>query len=354
MSTTFPSGESSGVERWDSPGAAGATSGMNPARATVSQRRGFTLTELLVVLAVIAVLMGLLLPAVQAVREAARNMQCRNNLKQLGLAFANYESTHGVLPGGVGRYGCCWGTWQVAVLPFMEQSALAEQYQNFGGHDPGPRYDNPVNLPVTTQRIAILTCPSDSNGTTPEGMSKHNYAVNYGNTTYSQTAFEGVPFLGAPFRAYTRSETIDSPTPGQPITAFAYRFGRNVSLAAITDGTSNTLAAAEVLQGRPGDSRGLTWWGGASGIVTSLRPNTDEIDVVAGGGCVPTSQPSMPCSDQLGASQPRRMASRSSHPGGVNVVRCDGSVGQIADTIDGQVWEALGSARGGEVASTTK
>ncbi|WP_237607525.1 DUF1559 family PulG-like putative transporter [Roseimaritima sediminicola] len=107
-----------------------------------------------------------------------------------------------------------------------------------------------------------------------------------------------------------------------------------------------------MLQGRPGDSRGLTWWGGASGIVTSLRPNTDQRDVVAGGGCVPTTRPAMPCSDQLGPMQRRMMASRSSHPGGVNVVRCDGSVAQIPGTVDGQVWEALGSARGGEVAST--
>ncbi|QDS91680.1 hypothetical protein FF011L_04120 [Roseimaritima multifibrata] len=314
-------------------------------------RHGFTLIELLVVVAIAGLLIGLLLPAVQAVREAARSIQCRNNLKQLGLAIANYESSNRVLPSGVGRYGCCWGTWQVSVLPFLEQSALGGQYQNHGGHDPGPRYDSPANLPVTTQRIATLTCPSSYTSTTPEGITKHNYAVNYGNTSFSQTMLNGVPFLGAPFSAYTGSDGIDSPAEGELIRAFPFRFGRNITLASITDGTSNTLAAAEVLQGRPGDSRGLTWWGGASGIVTYLSPNSNHPDVVAGGGCVPTSRPAMPCIDMLGPYKQRMIASRSSHPGSVSVVRCDGGVAQIAETIDNRVWSALGSSRGGETFS---
>src|SRR4051812_27688053 len=86
-------------------------------------RRAFTLVELLVVIAIIGVLVALLLPAVQAAREASRRSSCSNNLKQLSLAMLNYESTFNALPGGSGRFGCCWGTWMVRVLPYMEQGA---------------------------------------------------------------------------------------------------------------------------------------------------------------------------------------------------------------------------------------
>ena len=127
------------------------------------RQRGFTLVELLVVIAIIGILVGLLLPAVQAAREAARRMQCQNNLKQLGLSFHNYESATKRFPGGVGPFGCCWGTWQVGVLPYMEQSAMYSIYQNYGGSDAtGIRYGGAVNRPVTSSRIPTLTCPSDT------------------------------------------------------------------------------------------------------------------------------------------------------------------------------------------------
>ncbi len=117
----------------------------------IYRRRGFTLVELLVVIAIIGILVGLLLPAVQAAREAARRMSCQNNLKQLSLGMLNYESTYKRLPGGVGRWGCCWGTWQVAILPYIEQSSLAALYVNHGGSDPFPRYGAAVN-----RRLQVL------------------------------------------------------------------------------------------------------------------------------------------------------------------------------------------------------
>jgi prepilin-type N-terminal cleavage/methylation domain-containing protein len=88
----------------------------------IAVRRAFTLVELLVVIAIIGVLVSLLLPAVQTAREAARRSQCQNNLKQTSLAVLNYEDVHKALPGGVGRFGCCWGTWQVRLLPYLEQA----------------------------------------------------------------------------------------------------------------------------------------------------------------------------------------------------------------------------------------
>ena len=319
-----------------------------------SRKQAFTLVELLVVIAIIGILVGLLLPAVQAAREAARRMQCSNNLKQLGLAMLNYESTYKKLPGGVGRFGCCWGTWQIAVLPYMEQNALYNMYTNHGGADPGPRYSATVNRPVVSTRIATLTCPSDTPNAPILNITSHNYAVNYGNTSYFQTAIPTTPpiaFLGAPFGAYTGSTSDDGPVNAAEAATFTRFYGRHMSLASITDGTSNTIMATEVLQGRGTDLRGFTWWGGASGIVTYMAPNTSAPDVITGGNCTSlVTNPRMPCTTTTTASRPRMMGARSLHTGGVQVVFCDGHVSFISDSVDYVNWNAMGTAAGGEVA----
>ncbi len=320
-----------------------------------SRNRAFTLVELLVVIAIIGILVGLLLPAVQAAREAARRMQCSNNLKQLGLSMLNYESAYKKLPGGVGRFGCCWGTWQVAVLPYMEQNSLYNLYQNHGGADPGARYSATINRPVVSARLPTLTCPSDTpnapiGGTPP--ITSHNYAVNYGNTSFFQTPIPTTPpinFLGAPFGAYTGSTSDDGPVNAAEAATFTRFYGKHMSLATLTDGTSSTMMAGEVLQGRQNDLRGFTWWGGASGFVTYMAPNTSAPDVITGGICVSLTRPRMPCTTTTTASRPRMMGARSLHTGGVQVVFCDGHVSFISDSIDYIAWNAMGTASGGEV-----
>jgi prepilin-type N-terminal cleavage/methylation domain-containing protein/prepilin-type processing-associated H-X9-DG protein len=338
------------------------------------RRHGFTLIELLVVIAIIAILIGLLLPAVQKVREAAARLQCSNNLKQLGLAQHNYHDAYRTFTPGVGKNGCCWGTWMMVILPFVEEDNLGKRYVNFGGLDySGPRYGGPgnPNNQVTTQILTTFTCPSDEPQVwlAPSGAnpSKHNYVLNAGNTTFYQVPLPlgctvgtagCTPFLGAPFGWYENSDLTwdatvpwNAPPPPAGPDKDAGRMGRPRKISEISDGTSNTLMASETIQDRtsPGeDLRGFTWWGGAAGFTTYLGPNSSLPDVITGGRCGPVP-PTPPCTLISTPSFPRLMGARSLHPGDVNVALCDGSVHFVRDTIAINTWRALGTSRGGEV-----
>lgn len=303
--------------------------------------RGFTLIELLVVIAIIAVLVALLLPAVQQAREAARRSQCKNNLKQIGLGMMNYESTSGTLP--VGSYSCCWGTWLVALFPYVDRQDLADRYVYNYKYDTAPsplgasdgRYNGVLNTPVTTQRIASYTCPSDMENKPFGGITSHNYAVNHGNTSYSQAAtLNGVTFGQAPF--YTNGS-------GTPAKA--------ARLRDITDGTSNTICVAEVLQGQGSDLRGFAWWGDASQITTYLMPNDPTPDrIYTAGYCNNLPARNLPCAVST-TTDPTNFASRSRHVGGVQLAMCDGSSRFISENIDLSTWRALGTTQGNEVTS---
>jgi len=342
-------------------------------------RPGFTLIELLVVIAIIAVLIGLLLPAVQKVREAAARSKCQNNLKQIALANMSYESANGMYLPGVSRTGCCWGTWMIPILPYVEQEALGRQYVNFGGLDSipinsagppgGPRYGGGANLQVAKQRLSVFSCPSDDPQTYNNGLgllTKHNYVVNAGNTTFFQVALPlrcplgtvgCTPFLGAPFGMFNDSDlTNDSPFPYEAANNDATRskMGRQANSVEVTsgDGTSNTMMASEVIQGRGQDLRGLTWWGGSAAFTTYIGPNSSEQDVLTGGICDTTLQ-NPPCTTTSTTARARFIGARSQHSGGLGVSMCDGSVRFVRDTLSIDVWRAMSTSQGGETFSNT-
>ncbi len=255
------------------------------------RRRGFTLIELLVVIAIIAVLIALLLPAVQAAREAARRIQCTNNLKQLGLALANYESANSSYPSGAifGTGGPCKGAgfargcqntpWFVLMLPYFEQATLYNAFNASIGSEGVSFLGYVVNSTVEVTKIASFQCPSDNDQSFSMStlailglpglnwsLTKGNYAVNWGNTDYGQASasttslFQSNPSLGlqSPFGINTNAT-------GPSL----------VRVASVTDGLSNTQFISEILQGASDDIRGTMWisLGGASCYMTRFAPN---------------------------------------------------------------------------------
>ena len=316
-------------------------------------RRAFTLVELLVVIAIIGTLVGLLLPAVQAARESANRSSCTNKLKQIGLAFQNYHSSQGSLPASDYNAGGDWGTWQLAVFPYMEQQQLFDAYRGFmRGTAPGAtaatNYSNAANLPVTRTVVPQLLCPSDAseeNGRSPNfsNITKHNYVVNAGNTNRMQdfpvrgTPLNGVVYGGAPFIRNGRNSANNVN-------------GRVVKFSNIPDGLSKTMMASETCLGinpslTTSDLRGFTWWGPGAVFHAFNGPNSPTPDQFQFASyCNNQPQKNLPC---IQASEVQ-LAARSRHPGGVNVCNCDGSIRFVTSDIDIAVWRAAATTELGE------
>ena len=308
------------------------------------RRSGFTLVELLVVIAIIGILVALLLPAVQSAREAARRMQCSNNLKQLALAMHNYHSSFKHFPFAASHWG--HGGWVKATLPYIEQQALADLW------DEDVIYTIPPNRGICQTPIATHMCPSDTHTRSSWGggnqeLANFNYAVNLGNTSVHRVSpLNGVTFRGAPFH-FEEAVITD-------IQVF--------DVGSIRDGTSNTLMLAEVRQAPDSlaqdpshkDLRGLIWYGHHTGFTTHEAPNTSVPDYVQPGWCPRpdvAAEIGMPCANQTQPSgaTPKNLFARSVHVGGVQVALCDGSVRFVVDSIELETWRDLGSSQDGDV-----
>jgi prepilin-type N-terminal cleavage/methylation domain-containing protein/prepilin-type processing-associated H-X9-DG protein len=361
------------------------------------RRRGFTLIELLVVIAIIAVLIGLLLPAVQKVREAAANMQCKNNLKQLALAAMSYHDAinkfpagsvcrQGTLPSGPGNVNTVsyYDTWAITILTYLEQDNL---YRLWNPNMPNIAPDSVAGANFVLMRqtlVKVYNCPSDTSaglGFTPYPPDSGNdYTTNDSNGPHGNGPYKNAPyplFMPATYRCVAGATYGGSDwwtQPGNPddggsnenwddaaqIPELMRHFpedrgvmhatdpataARAERIADITDGTSNTLMFGEyATKNTPGRR---TFWAYAytsynQSVVTFNAPWALQADFAA---CAATPPPL----NFSGNNQCKR-AFASFHPGGLNFAFCDGSVHTISRNVDTvYVLPALATIAGGEV-----
>ncbi len=300
------------------------------------KQKAFTLVELLVVIAIIGILIALLLPAVQAAREAARRMQCANNYKQIGIAAHSYHNAIGSFPMGIAMWtnpGNCSAppnpvnsyypgfSWSTFLLPYMEQGQIYDQIRfedaSYGSHQ---------NFIVSANFIGGYLCPSD-----PGSKELVSFT---GNRSNGPTEPEDAAVIHMAGIADSGDWTCDGTWPRSDGNGLLFNLSR-VKVGEITDGTSSTLFVGEIIGSKPGRHSGLFW------ISWNIATTQNGINL-------PVRDPSIThwTKDSFGPS--------SYHPGGCHFLYADGSSHFIVETISQHVLSALTTRAGGEVIDATE
>ncbi len=302
-------------------------------------RSAFTLVELLVVIAIIGILIGMLLPAVQAVRESARRTQCLNNLKQMSLALLNYESTFGHLPPGYSYPAEAF--WSAYLLPQVEQNNLYETIDLEGPWI----ISGSANHDACASYIALFQCPSsgvvehESNAQGIDGRVPCNYIACASGTNNRESGEK--PYVGD-----------DDPQLSDGI----FFENSETTLAQIIDGQSNTIMIGEALHdftlwGQDyADSPEVVdhWYIGSNGLGPYSSDNSIDVSEAIGSAACPINS----TQDEDSPINDKELCFSSRHPGVAQLGYADGHAGNVRETIDPEVLSALGTRNGGEVVSS--
>ena len=332
------------------------------------RRSGFTLIELLVVIAIIAILIALLLPAVQQAREAARRTQCKNNLKQLGLALHNYHDAYNILPPGMVFSGDLTGanaaldsqtyslnhTGWMMLLPYIDQGPLYNQWDPTVASGASLRATGPavwgnpaVNFPVTQTKLSMLLCPSEPiQGPAPNVASGEYASTQAAVTSYM---FAG-GYYGENYRTYTVYNSSTATLPDGRVVLRSGTFGNNRSarIGDILDGTSNTIAMGESTLDKQSTSY-MPVWGqgrhvGIYGVVLPDGPSgTTPVN-----NCRYRINAKYNC-DGANDGKPYAWVFSSRHEGGAHFLMGDGSTRFIGENIDWITFCLLNFVRDGQV-----
>ena len=319
---------------------------VKPVFGRQSWRRAFTLIELLVVIAIIAVLIALLLPAVQQARESARRTQCKNNLKQLGLAMHNYLDTHRIFPcnslDSSAWTGIQHGTQLTMILPFIDQASF---YNSLDFTQQNVEGTVIKGKPAYAWVMTAFLCPSYAGDNGATGRAKTNYAPSMGAQRMDVNGGTGCPGRYSPYGGYNGSGYFGTGPDGHGNTMDISRisgiFGRMIPAARIgqvVDGTSNTILMGEV---RPDCSDHINngWFHNNSLWVATTPPIN-----------FPTcpQSPVLPDNCHKWDTWNTSQGFKSQHTGGAHFILCDGSVRFLSENLDYATYQKLGDRRDGE------